>query len=140
MANKVLCALSDRYDRILQKTICKYVLYLQRVIVYINCVTEYIKMHLTDYKITPPHIAFEADCDAAKKREVNVTGSEIIGLVPLEAMLMAGRYYINSKKNKNEVKEYDLLCKAIEYLGLNDINSFIPEEMIIEYKLKRKFE
>ncbi len=96
-----------------------------------------VSMNLTDYKITPPHIAFEAVHDAAEKRGVNVTGSEIIGLVPLEAMLMAGRYYINSKKNKNELKEYDLLCKAIEYLGLNDINSFIPEEMIIEYKLKR---
>jgi glutamate formiminotransferase/formiminotetrahydrofolate cyclodeaminase len=94
-------------------------------------------MNLTDYKITPPHIAFEAVYDAAKRRGVNVTGSEIIGLVPLEAMLMAGRYYINSKKNKNELKEYELLCLAIESLGLNDINSFIPEEMIIEYKLKR---
>ena len=97
-------------------------------------------MNLTDYKITPPHIAFEAVCDAAKKREVNVTGSEIVGLVPLEAMLMAGRYYINSDNKKNEVKEYDLLCKAIESLGLNNINTFIPEEMIIDYKLKRKFE
>ena len=99
-----------------------------------------VSMNLTDYKITPPHIAFEAVCDAAKKREVNVTGSEIVGLVPLEAMLMAGRYYINSDNKKNEVKEYDLLCKAIESLGLNNINTFIPEEMIIDYKLKRKFE
>ncbi|MBF88307.1 MAG: glutamate formimidoyltransferase [Candidatus Marinimicrobia bacterium] len=94
-----------------------------------------VSMNLTNYKITPPHVAFEAVCYEAKKRGINVSGCEIIGLVPLEAMLMAGRYYLTSNYKNDKIRDDDLLYKAIESLGLNDIKTFVPKESILEYKI-----
>lgn len=90
-----------------------------------------VSMNLTNYKITPIHIAYEEVKKEAKKFGVEVIGSEIVGLVPLNAILEAGKYYTKNK----EVNETKLIEAAVEKLGLNSINKFIPEEKIIEYMI-----
>ncbi len=90
-----------------------------------------VSMNLTNYKITPIHIAYEEVKKEAKRLGVRVLGSEIVGLVPLEAILEAGKFYTNNKEN-NETK---LIESAIENLGLNSLNRFKPEEKIIEYMI-----
>lgn len=90
-----------------------------------------VSMNLTNYHITPIHAAFEEVKKEANRLGVEVIGSEIVGLVPLEAMIEAGKFYTNSK----ETDEKKLVEAAIENLGLNSLNPFNPEEKIIEYML-----
>jgi glutamate formiminotransferase/formiminotetrahydrofolate cyclodeaminase len=95
-----------------------------------------VSINLTDYTVTPPHAAFEAVRDGARKRGLRVTGSEIVGLIPLEAMLMAGRYYLTTQGKTTAVPESQLVHAAVESLGLNDVSKFDPNERIVEYRLK----
>jgi glutamate formiminotransferase / formiminotetrahydrofolate cyclodeaminase len=88
-----------------------------------------VSMNLTNYNITPMHIAFEEVKKEAERLGVEVNGSEIVGLVPLEAMLQAGKYYSNSKEKDDKF----LVEIAIEKLGLSALHTFNPEEKIIEY-------
>lgn len=88
-----------------------------------------VSMNLTNYNITPMHVAYEEVKKEAKRLGVEINGSEIVGLVPLEAMLQAGRFYTDSK----ETNERTLVEIAIEKLGLSTLHPFIPEEKIIEY-------
>lgn len=90
-----------------------------------------VSMNLKNYFITPIHVAFEEVKKEASRLGVNVKGSEIVGLVPLDAILEAGRFYTKNKTN-NEKK---LLDAAIENLGLSFLNKFVPEEKIIEYMI-----
>lgn len=90
-----------------------------------------VSMNLTNYHITPIHTAFEEVKKEANRLGVDVMGSEIVGLVPLEAILQAGKFYTNNK----ETNEKKLIETAIENLGLNSLNRFIPEEKIIEYMI-----
>jgi glutamate formiminotransferase/formiminotetrahydrofolate cyclodeaminase len=90
-----------------------------------------VSINLTNYEITPPHVAFEEVKKEAETLNVNVTGSEIVGLIPMEALLMAGRF-IAEKESSEEV----LIQKAVSYLGLSQLNEFKPEEKIIEYCIK----
>ncbi len=89
-------------------------------------------MNLTNYKITPPHIAFEETKKDADFLNVAVAGSELVGLIPLEAMLMAADYYID-KENLFILDEDQKIKLVIDRLGLNSITPFKPEERIIEY-------
>lgn len=104
-------------------------------------VTEYnmaqVSMNLDNYKITPPHIAFEECAADARKMNLAVAGSELIGLIPLEAMLMAADYYIE-KENLFLVDEAQKIRLVIERLGLSSISPFIPEKRIIEYMIKEE--
>ncbi|MBS1494156.1 MAG: glutamate formimidoyltransferase [Bacteroidetes bacterium] len=104
-------------------------------------VTEYnmaqVSMNLDNYKITPPHIAFEECAADARKMHLAVAGSELIGLIPLEAMLMAADYYIE-KENLFLVDEAQKIRLVIERLGLSSISPFIPEKRIIEYMIKEE--
>ena len=95
-----------------------------------------VSINLTDYTVTSPHAAFEAVRDGARKRGLRVTGSEIVGLIPLEAMLMAGRYYLTTQEKTTAVPESQLVHAAVESLGLNDVSKFDPNERIVEYRLK----
>lgn len=95
-----------------------------------------VSINLTDYTVTPPHVAFEAVRDGARKRGLRVTGSEIVGLIPLEAMLMAGRHYLKTQGKITAVPESQLVPTAIESLGLNDVSRFDPNERIVEYRLR----
>lgn len=104
-------------------------------------VTEYnmaqVSMNLDNYKITPPHIAFEECAKDAREMHLAVAGSELIGLIPLEAMLMAADYYIQ-KENLFLVDEAQKIRLVIERLGLSSISPFIPEKRIIEYMIKEE--
>lgn len=88
-----------------------------------------VSMNLTNYNVTPIHVAFEEVKKEATRLGVKVIGSEIVGLIPLEAILQAGRFYTNNK----ETDEKKLVETAIENLGLNSLHRFKPEEKIIEY-------
>jgi len=90
-----------------------------------------VSMNLTNYNVTPIHVAFEEVKKEAKRFGVEVNGSEIVGLVPLEALLQAGKFYTENKTNV----EKELVEAAIEHLGLSALNPFKPEEKIIEYMI-----
>ncbi|MBH31452.1 MAG: glutamate formimidoyltransferase [Candidatus Marinimicrobia bacterium] len=99
-----------------------------------------VSINLTDYTVTPPHAAFEAVREGARKRGLRVTGSELVGLVPLEAMLLAGRHYLTSQGKTTGVPDEELVHVAVQSLGLNDVSPFNPEERIVEYCLEQKGE
>jgi len=93
-----------------------------------------VSINLDNYKITPPHVAFEECVKDAKELNLAVAGSELVGLIPLEAMLMAADYYIQ-KENLFIIDEKQKIRLAIERMGLSSISQFIPEKRIIEYML-----
>ncbi len=90
-----------------------------------------VSMNLTNYMDTPIHVAFEEVKKEAEKLDVKVNGSEIVGLVPLEALLMAGKFYSNSALND----EKELVDLAIEKLGLSTLNPFEKNQKIIDYMI-----
>ncbi len=94
-----------------------------------------ISINLTDITITPVHIAFDEACKHAEERGVRVTGSELVGLVPLKAMLDAGKYFLKKQQRSCGVSDKELIKIAIKSLGLNDLYRFKPEDKIIEYML-----
>lgn len=93
-----------------------------------------ISINFTNYKITPPHLVFDEACRLAEKMGVRVTGSELVGLVPKEALLLAGRYYLEKQGKSPGVPEKELIRIAVRSLGLNDIVPFDPYKKIIEYQ------
>ena len=94
-----------------------------------------ISMNLTDFEVAPVHAAFDACRESAAKYGLRITGSELVGLIPLDAMLEAGRYYLTQQGQSTGVPEPLLIQTAIQSLGLNEITPFNPEEKIIEYRL-----
>lgn len=97
-----------------------------------------ISMNLTNINKTPVHIAFDEVCKKADARGIRVTGSELVGLIPLKAMLDAGKYFLQKQKRSVGVSEKELLKIAIKSLGLDELAPFNPEERIIEYVLADK--
>ena len=95
-----------------------------------------ISMNLTNISITPVHVAFDEVCKKADARGIRVTGSELVGLIPLEAMLEAGRYFLRKQKRSVGVDRDELLKIAIKSMGLNDLKPFNPKERIIEFLLE----
>jgi len=95
-----------------------------------------ISMNLTNISITPVHVAFDEVCKKADARGIRVTGSELVGLIPLEAMLEAGRYFLRKQKRSTGVGRDELLKIAIKSLGLDDLKPFNPKERIIEFLLE----
>lgn len=95
-----------------------------------------ISMNLTNMNITPVHIAFDEVCRKATERGVRVTGSELVGLIPLKAMLDAGRYFLHKQGRSEGVSEEELIFIAIKSMGLDELGAFNPQEKIIEYKLR----
>ena len=94
-----------------------------------------ISMNLTNISITPIHVAFDEVCKKADARGVRVTGSEIVGLVPLKAMLDAGKYFLRKQQRSLGLPEKEIIKIAVKSLGLDDLYPFKPEEKIIEYVL-----
>ncbi len=99
-----------------------------------------ISMNLTNYKITSVHTAFDEVCESAARRGLRVTGSELVGLIPLDAMLEAGKHYLQKQGRSLGVSESELIQIAIKSLGLDELGKFDPEQKIIEYKLKNAAE
>ncbi|HWB90495.1 MAG TPA: glutamate formimidoyltransferase [Puia sp.] len=94
-----------------------------------------ISMNLTNIRVTPVHIAFDEVCRAAAERGIRVTGSELVGLIPLQAMLDAGRYFLHKQQRSAGVSEKELIRIAILSMGLDELSPFVPGERIIEYLL-----
>jgi glutamate formiminotransferase len=97
-----------------------------------------ISMNLTNIFVTPVHIAFDEVCRKADARGVRVTGSELVGLIPLKAILDAGIYFLEKQNRSAGVSDSELIKIAIKSMGLNDIHPFIPEEKIIEFVMAEK--
>ncbi len=95
-------------------------------------------MNLTNINITPVHIAFDEVCNKAIERGIRVTGSELVGLIPLKAMLDAGKYFLKKQKRSIGVSEKELIKIAVKSMGLDELGPFKPEERIIEYLLQNK--
>lgn len=95
-----------------------------------------VSINLTNFNITPPHIAFEEVKKEAQTLGVEVTGSEIIGLVPKDALIAAGKFYLGEQINNLNVSEMDLINLAIQYLGLSQLEIFNPYKKIIEYMIE----
>ena len=93
-------------------------------------------MNLTDLGATPVHVAFDEVERAARERGMRVTGSELVGLVPLKALLDAGRHYLRKQQRSLGVSERELIHIAVKSLGLGELGPFVPEERIIEYRLR----
>jgi len=98
-----------------------------------------ISYNLNDISITSMHEAFEETCISANERGLRVTGSELIGLVPLNAMLDAGKYFLKKQNRSTGIPDKDIIHIAIKSLGLDELKPFLPEERIIEYKLDSAF-
>lgn len=96
-----------------------------------------ISMNLTNYKITSVHQAFDEVCKSAQNRGLRVTGSELVGLIPLSAMLDAGKHYLQKQNRSIGVSESELIHIAVKSLGLDELAPFDPEKKIIEYKLRK---
>lgn len=92
-----------------------------------------ISMNLTNIAVTPVHIAFDEVCRKADARGVRVTGSELVGLIPLKSLLDAGKYFLRKQQRSAGVPDEELIKIAVRSLGLSDIREFRPEERIIEY-------
>ncbi len=99
-----------------------------------------ISMNLTNISVTPVHLAFDEVCKSAATRGIRVTGSELVGLIPLKAMLDAGKYFLEKQQRSTGVSEEELIKIAVKTLGLDELSPFKPEERIIEYLLKNKSE
>ncbi|MFN8577833.1 MAG: glutamate formimidoyltransferase [Candidatus Sericytochromatia bacterium] len=97
-----------------------------------------ISMNLTDYKVTPLHIAFEEVVKKADSRGLRVTGSELVGMVPLKVMLDAGIYFLKKQGRSHGVSEKELIHIAVKSLGLDELYPFEPKKKIIEYALDDK--
>jgi glutamate formiminotransferase/formiminotetrahydrofolate cyclodeaminase len=97
-----------------------------------------ISMNLTNIQVTPVHLAFDEVCRKAEARGIRVTGSELVGLIPLNAMLDAGKYFLRKQERSVGVSEKELIRIAVRSMGLDELAPFIPEERIIEYMLKDK--
>ncbi|MBP7477622.1 MAG: glutamate formimidoyltransferase, partial [Chitinophagales bacterium] len=94
-----------------------------------------ISMNITNINATPLHKAFDECVNSAHRRGMRVTGSELVGLVPLQSMLDAGKYFLQKQERSIGVSESELIKIAIKSLGLNDVKPFDPKKNIIEYVL-----
>ena len=97
-----------------------------------------VSMNLTDLAVTPLHVAFD-ECDVrARARGLRVTGSEAVGLVPLEALLDAGRHYLRLQQRTTGVPDRELVHIAVKSMGLDELGPFDPDEKVIEYAIARR--
>lgn len=92
-----------------------------------------VSMNLTNISVTPLHLAFEEACKKAAERGMRVTGSELVGMVPLKCLLEAGKYFLHKQRRSAGVSEQELIKAAILSLGLEDLFPFDPAKKIIEY-------
>jgi glutamate formiminotransferase / formiminotetrahydrofolate cyclodeaminase len=99
-----------------------------------------ISMNLTNIAVTPVHIAFDEVCRKADARGIRVTGSELVGLIPLKALLDAGKYYLEKQQRSAGISDEELIKIAVRSMGLSDIHTFKPEEKVIEFVMAAKNE
>lgn len=95
-----------------------------------------ISMNLTDITVCSVHKAFEEVCEKAANRGIRVTGSELVGLVPLQSLLDAGKYFLKKQKRSTGISDAEIIKIAVKSLGLDDLKPFEPKKKIIEYILE----
>lgn len=95
-----------------------------------------VSINITRFRETPLHVVFEECNNSAHRRGQRVTGSEIVGLLPLSAMLEAGRYFLKKQKLSAGVSDEELIHIAVKSMGLDELAPFDPKERIIEYKME----
>ena len=96
-----------------------------------------VSMNITDIHATPLHTAYEEVCRCARERGLQVTGTEIIGLVPKQVLLDAGRHFLEKEQKSDDQDEKTLMDAAIRSMGLDDLRPFNAHKKVIEYMLKR---
>lgn len=94
-----------------------------------------VSMNLTNIRDTPVHIAFDACVNSAASRGMRVTGSELVGLIPLQCLIDAGKYFLEKQERSIGVSEEELIKIAVKSMGLDELAPFNPADKIIEYKL-----
>ena len=97
-----------------------------------------ISMNLTNHQVTPLAVAFDTVAAEAEKRGLRVTGAEIVGLVPLDSLLEAGRHYLRKQGRSQGVSEAELLEVAIQSMGLSELYAFDPEQKVIDYRVQQR--
>ena len=95
-----------------------------------------ISMNLTNIRVTPVHNAFDEVCKKSEARGIRVTGSELVGLLPLGCLLDAGRYFLEKQQRSTGVSESELIKIAVKSMGLDELGPFEPEKRVIEYLLR----
>jgi glutamate formiminotransferase/formiminotetrahydrofolate cyclodeaminase len=95
-----------------------------------------ISINLTNMNTTPLHVVFDTACQRAQARGMRVTGSELVGLVPLQALLEAGKYFLEKQQRSIGVSEDELVRIAVKSLGLDELGPFDPQKKVIEYRLR----
>ena len=95
-----------------------------------------VSMNITDINTTPLHVAYNEVCRAAEAHGVNVTGTEIIGLVPERCLIEAGKYFLERQNMSTEIPVAEIIATAINGLGLEDLRPFEPREKVIEHLIE----
>ena len=95
-----------------------------------------VSMNLTNLEETPLHAAFDACNEAASKRGLRVTGSEVVGMLPKKCLVEAGKYFLQKQKSSEGASEEELIDVAIRSMGLSELKPFDPKERIIEFKME----
>jgi len=95
-----------------------------------------VSMNLTNIEETPLHAAFDACNEAASKRGLRVTGSEVVGMLPKKCLVEAGKYFLRKQQWSEGASEEELIAIAIRSMGLNELKPFDPKERIIEFKME----
>ncbi|BAX80977.1 glutamate formimidoyltransferase [Labilibaculum antarcticum] len=97
-----------------------------------------ISMNMTDLDVTPVHKAFDEVCAKAQARGIRVTGSELVGVVPLKAMLDAGKHYLRMQERSTGIADREIIKIAVKSLGLDELYPFEADKKIVEYILEDK--
>ena len=95
-----------------------------------------VSMNITNLHVTPLHVAFDEVCRCAAERGIRVTGTEIVGLIPKQTLIDAGRYFLEKQQRSTGIPEVDIIQIAIKSMGLDDLRPFNPREKVIEFLLE----
>jgi glutamate formiminotransferase/formiminotetrahydrofolate cyclodeaminase len=95
-----------------------------------------VSMNLTNIEETPLHLAFDACVEAAAKRGLRVTGSEIVGMVPKKCLVDGGRYFLRKQQWSQGASEEELIDLAVRSMGLSELKPFDPKQKVIEFKIE----
>ncbi|MBN2207051.1 MAG: glutamate formimidoyltransferase [Candidatus Aminicenantes bacterium] len=96
--------------------------------------TAQVSINFTNYKVSPVHLVFDEACRLAERLGLRVTGSELVGLIPMDALLTAGRHYLEKQGKSAGWPDAELIRVAVRSLGLNDVSPFDPRKKVIEYQ------
>ncbi|MFC0878744.1 glutamate formimidoyltransferase [Saccharicrinis sp. FJH2] len=94
-----------------------------------------LSFNLTDITVTSVHEVFDAACQRAQARGLRVTGSELVGVIPLKAMLDAGKYFLKKQQRSTGISDDEIIKIAVKSLGLDELKPFDPKKKIIEYMI-----